>query len=78
MSKSLRAWPTGSITCFMAIQAEAYSCARMSLRSIVVVAGSTMSACFAAGFHQGSWTITAHASVRLDPLLVHAGLSYRF
>ena len=56
MSKSLRASPTGSIACCMAMMKLSRRAPPMSLRSSEVVAGSTMSAWRAVAVHHGSCT----------------------
>ena len=57
MSYSLRASPTGSMARWLAMTKRSKLDAAMSLRSSVVVQGSTMSARLAAGVHHGSWII---------------------
>ncbi len=57
MPKSSRAWPTGSMVRFIATMKRSSELVPMSLRSSVVVAGSTMSAWRAVAVHHGSLTI---------------------
>ena len=58
IAKSLRASPTGSIACCMAMMNLSRRAPPMSLRSSDVVAGSTMSAWRAVAVHHGSCTTT--------------------
>ena len=66
MSWSLRASAYGATARCIAIRAESFGEPPMSLRSSVIVAGSTTSAWRAIGVQNGSWTtiVSGRASAR--------------